>query len=357
MPSLSRMPRGAGTLGRRGLVLGAVGSGVLALAGCGIHLEDDAPHVPLVPRRTPIGAETLLLDLLRNSRELAAACATWTTGAQVAQAPSLAAIHARQADVLAALLGDAHVPADLVARATPTPSTTPTTATATPTTTATPTPTTSADIAELERGPLAAATGLSAAPAPLLPIVAAILAQRYAAADLVGGSTPVLGAATTVGTAASAGPSAGTPTTAGTPPDPGSWTQKDLLSILAATRSATYGFEVVAAQGDTVGRALGLRTLATLAALQSAQEAALTSPAPPADLGYQLPFRVTTPALARKLAGRVATGLRAAYGSTLAATAEGADPFLDLVEWLGRVEAVVHDWGGVFVPFPGMTTP
>ena len=350
------MPRGGGTLGRRGLVLGLVGSGVLALAGCGIHLEDDAPHVPLVPRRTPIGAETLLLSLLRNSRELAAACGTWTTGAQVAQARTLAAIHARQADVLATLLADAHVPADLVARATPTPTAVPTT-TGTPTATATPTPTTSAEIAVLERGPLAAATGLSAAPAPLLPIVAAILAQRYAAADLVGGSTPLVGAAATVGTPAPTDPSAGTPTTAATTADPGSWTQKDLLSILAATRSATYGFEVVAAQGDAAGRALGLRTLATLAGLQAAQEAALTSPAPPADLGYQLPFRVTTPALARKLAGRLATGLRAAYGSTLATTAQGADPFLDVVEWLGQVEAVVHDWGGAFVPFPGMTTP
>ncbi len=356
------MPRGPVSLGRRGLLLGAVGVSSLTLAGCGIHLEDDAPHVPLVPRRTPIGGETVLLALLRNSRELAAAVATWKTGPQVALAPVLATIHHQQAEVVAALLGDAHVPADLIAAAAPTPVTTG--ATAGPTATVGATATAGATITALERSPLVDAPALAAAPAPLLATVAATLAQHYAAAAVLGGTTPRLGpAGSSTGTASTAptttAPSAtASPSAEATTRAPGGrWPAADLLALLGATRSAVYGFEVVAAQGDKAGRALALRTLATLTAIQSEQEAALPAQAPPAPVGYPLPFTVTTPALARRLAGRLALRLRAAYGSGLGAAAQGPVPFLDLVGWLGQVEVLVHDWGGALVPFPGMTTP
>lgn len=43
---------------------GGLALGVLALTGCGIRLEDDAPEVPLVPRREPIPAESALLTVL-----------------------------------------------------------------------------------------------------------------------------------------------------------------------------------------------------------------------------------------------------------------------------------------------------
>lgn len=347
------MPRGPVSPGRRGVLLGALGVGALALSGCGIHLEDDAPDVPLVPRRTPIGAETDLLSLLGNSRELAVACARWTTGPRAALAPGLTAIHRQQGIVLAALLADAHVPTGLVAAAAPSSAdasasasgtTTDGSATSAPAPTPSVVPATTSVIAGLEAATLGQAPGLAAAPAPLLATVAAILAQRYAASWLVGGTAPHLGAAGVSG-----------PQT--TAPAGARWPEPDLLAVLAATRAAVYGFEVVAAQADPAGRVLGLRTLGTLAVLEASQGAALSAAPPPAAVGYPLPFPVTTPALARRLAGRLARDLRAAYGARLGAAAQGRVPFLDLVLWLGQVEVVGHDWGGAFVPFPGMTTP
>lgn len=383
--------RSTGTALRRRLVLSAgLASGALALTGCGIHLQDDAPDVPLVPRRSPIGAETELLALLSNTRELAGACATWRTGPQVALAPRLTSVHRQQADVLAALLGDAHVPDTLVAAATPAAAPGATTGTTTAMTTgsgqgtggptaapaatagpATPTtapvrPATSADIAALEKAPLLDAQRLGAAPGPLLGTVAAVLAQRYAAAAVVGGAAPVIGLTALTGgqtpmATTPSGAPAGSATGEATPitrPRPASsgWSDTDLVAVLAVTRSATYGFQVVAAQGDAGIRSLALRTLATLATLQSAQEAALTGPAPPPAIGYPLPFPVTTSALARRLALRLASGLRGGYGSQLGA-AKGGSAFLDLVSWLGQVEVLVHEWGGPLAAFPGMTTP
>lgn len=357
------MPRGSVSPGRRGVLLGALGAGVFAVAGCGIRLQDDAPDVPFVPRRTPIGAEAELLSLLANCRELAAACTRWVSGPQVALAPGLTAIHRQQADVLAALLADAHVPADLVTGAAPSstagPGTgstapasgTPTVGTATSAPVPTPgaAPATTSDVARLEAAPLARAPGLAAAPAPLLPTVTALLAQRYAAVSVVGGTAPHLGATGATGR----------PTTAPTaaPTAAGRWPEPDLLAVLAATRAAVYGFEVVAAQADRAGRALGLHTITTLAVLESEQVAALVAVPPPAAIGYPLPFPVTTPALARRLARRLAGDLSAAYGSRLGAVSHGQEPFTDLVQWLGQVEVVGHGWGGTLVPFPGMTTP
>lgn len=39
---------------------------VLAVSGCGVRLEDDAPDIPLVPRRTPIAGEAALLAMVTS---------------------------------------------------------------------------------------------------------------------------------------------------------------------------------------------------------------------------------------------------------------------------------------------------
>lgn len=298
------------------------------LAGCGIRLEDDAPTVPLIPRRTPLLAEDQLLALLTNSRDLAAACDAWTLGDGPRLAPALQQVHESQAQVLAAMLAQAKVPADRLAATTTTPPTTsgqgsPTSPSA---------PATIQDVAALERRPLADLVRLAGCAPSLRPAVVAVLAQRYAAARVLGGIAPPLPASV-----------------------PAHWpSQSDARAVLAATRSATYGFQVVAAQGDAAGRALGMSTLSELAALTVAQTATLTGAPPPAVIGYDLPFAVTTPKLARTLALRVATGLRAAYGSRLSATATAHGPAVDLVQWLGRADVLVRQWGGPPVAFPGM---
>lgn len=48
-----------------------LGAGLaLAVTGCGVRLEDDAPDLPLVPRRTPISGEAALLAMVTSlSRE------------------------------------------------------------------------------------------------------------------------------------------------------------------------------------------------------------------------------------------------------------------------------------------------
>lgn len=49
---------------RRALLLGTVAA--VSLGGCGVRLEDDAPDIPLLPRRTPVPGEVPLLALLSS---------------------------------------------------------------------------------------------------------------------------------------------------------------------------------------------------------------------------------------------------------------------------------------------------
>ena len=49
---------------RRLALTGSLSAALLALAGCGVRLEDDAPDLPFVPRRAPIPGETALLVVL-----------------------------------------------------------------------------------------------------------------------------------------------------------------------------------------------------------------------------------------------------------------------------------------------------
>lgn len=331
---------------RRVLLASGIAAGLVTLAGCGIRLQDNAPDVPLLPRRTPVPEEQALLDLLANTRTLTSVTAEWRTGQGAVLGVALTAIHRTQSDVLAAILRAAQVPEGLVSPTVttttgpPASSSTSATGPATPSPPPTPTPTptavapvTASQVSALERTPLEDAALLAGSAGVMRPTVAATLAQRYAATVLTGGRIPTVASG----------------------PARSRWAATTANAVIEATRSASYGFQVVTAQSQGAQRALGAAALTELAALERAQSARLTT-TPDAVLGYDLPYAVTTPALARRLALDVLTALRSAYGSQLPSlTTAPAQPFLDLFAWLGRVEVLLRRWGGTLAPFPGMT--
>ena len=310
----------------------------MSLAACGIRLEDDAPRVPLIPTRSPIPGEAFLLGLWRHSAALAER-ATGLGGAATALPARLGALHRRQVEVLEAELLRLGVPpkvlddASAPAAGPTTGTTTATTATPTAAPTATPSPVAGPRALAAEEasdlGPTAIAS-LARVPATAVPLVGSVLAQRGAAATLLG--TPA------------------------TWPEP-VWSAPSLAaSYLESTRAAVYAFEVVAAQSPTgAQRTLALSTLTTLASRSSEQEALAGASAGPPALGYPLPFPVTTPAAARRLAVRVLTDLRASVARDLGSTNSDLGPLGALVQWLADTEVLASRWGVPLAPFPGLT--
>jgi hypothetical protein len=303
-------------------VLGLAGGALALVAGCAVRLEDDAPRIPLVPTRAPLPGESALLEMLAQTQGLAKAAAAFGSngGAMVAR---LATIHQEQATRLATVLRAEGVPSRLVtaARAGPTPS---------------PAVQTSAmALGRLEVSALRPAVErvTAVAPADLFPMVCAVLAQRAAAAQLLRVGVP--------------GPS-------------GPWPSAGLaLAPLQAVRAGVYGFEVVAAQSSAADRARAASTLAKLRVLAGQAQTLAGSQAPPAELGYALPFPVHTPATARRLARHVLEGLRGAlageFAGLTAAEGRGRAAAPQLIRWLGTAEAELSRWGGVLAPFPGLS--
>ncbi|WP_338751456.1 hypothetical protein [Janibacter alittae] len=81
---------------RRLVLVGALAAGVTTLGGCGVRLEDDAPHIPFVPTREPVPGESAMLAML---------------GSLEASDQEYAA---ERADLLRTALLDARVPQDLL---------------------------------------------------------------------------------------------------------------------------------------------------------------------------------------------------------------------------------------------------
>ncbi len=332
---------------RRTALLGLAGGlGALALGGCGIRLEHDRPPLPFMPTGTHVPAESALVAVTTECATLAAAA---RAGGSSALLTDLAAVHDRQHDVLVTVLRARQVP-DRVLSSPAVGASSPAGAPARP-------PSGAAALAALaaaEAADLATPLALAAVETALRPTACALLAQRYAAARLLGGTPPdaplVPGAA---------------PADAASPTGPGSaapgagpvWTvPTDLLPVLAATRSAVYGFEVVAAQTTGTRTRLARASLRTLRSLVAEQVSALGAAAPPPALGYPLPFPVGTAARAVRLADHLADGLRSAYGAALPAltASSAAASFSHLPWWLGRAEVLARHWGRDLEPFPGL---
>jgi hypothetical protein len=307
----------------RRLFLTAAGAGaVTLLAGCRVRLEDDAPRVPLLPTREPIPDEGLLLQALAQCRDLQALAAA-VRGHGTSVAARVGRLHARQVSVLEQVLRSARVPERSYA-ASPTPTIpTPTPSSGRPVPTGT---TLAAQEVLAVRRP--ALTALAGASTVHLSLLSAVTVQRAVAATQLGGA--VAWPPSTVAPRAAA-------------PD-----------LLAAVRSVVYGFEVVAAQSSGEQRARAVAVLTTLR-VRSAQLEVLAgrdAPAPP--LGYDLPFPVTTPAAAARLARTLLPALLLSVGSAFAAAAHDQAALTGLLRWAAQTQAQGVSWGAALTAFPGL---
>ncbi len=311
------MPRmwqaGAPGPGRRALLLGSLGALPL-LAGCGIRLEDDAPRVPLLPTRALLASEDLLTALTRGCVDLAGLAGR----APGPVAAALVPVHQRQHTVLRTTLVRMGVPVAVVdassAPGWPSPSATAVTA---------------QRLGAAEAGWAAGASRFAGVAQELRASVAALHAQRFAAAVLLTGDPP--GAA-------------GGPVT------------DDVVAELAAgTRGAAYFLEVVAARSRTALRTRAESTLESLQRLAADQVAGGSEP--PVELGHPLPFAVRTDADAVRLARRALTAARDEYGVRLGPLVgrHGAAGWSATTRWLGTLEAECGRWGLPLQPFPSLT--
>ena len=327
-------PAGVPPLPTRRRVLGLgvrLGAGALvaaSFAGCGIRLEDDAPRVPGLPTRRPVAGEAYLITLRRHSADLAAQARA--LGGPARSVPArLAVLHTRQAAVLETELLRLGVPRAVLDAPAVTATPGATTTSAATSTAGTGGPAALAASEATDLGP-AAIAALGRVVPETLPLAGALLAQRAAAAALLG--------------------------EAATWPEP-TWSEPSLAaSHLESTRAATYAFEVVAAQSPKgAQRTLALSTLGTLQARERRQEALAGAAGNPPALGYPLPFTVTTPAAARALAVKVLIDLRAAVARELGSTGGEVGPLGAVVQWLADTEVLASRWGVALEPFPGLT--
>jgi hypothetical protein len=328
---------------RTALRLGLLAAGVAGLGACGIRLEDDAPQVPLIPRRRPVPGEDFLIGLWLGSGDLATQARS-LGGAPTSLPARLAVIHTDQAEVLHAELQRLGVPQEVLDEAsskhTSTTSASGST-TATGTTGSSGSATSPRSSATAPGGVLALAAaegsavdaaalhGAAGLPSAQVPLAGSVLAQRAAAAALLG--APVAA------------------------PEP-SWKEPSLAaSFLETTRSAVYAFQVVAAQSPSGAQAtLARTTLAALVSRERTQETLAGDAGGAPALGYPLPFPVTTPAAARRLAVSVLTELRAALARDLGSAERDVEAFGSVVDWLSTTEVSASRWGVRLAPFPGL---
>lgn len=332
--STSRLSPASGhPVSRRTLFSGALATVTVTLSGCGVRLEDDAPAIPLIPTREPVPAEPALLWLLADCRDLAAAEGPHT------------AVYAEQAAVLRSALFRAGIPIETLdavlapatrATGTPTPPAAPRATAPSPpeVSVTTALPTAPADPAD-PRAALARVDDLARCGPGIFPLVAGLLAQRWAAALAQDGQAP--------GAADGAGPGA-------------PWRFPHLAAGYAElTQAAIYGGEVVAAQAGPQTRPTADATLAALRALLRHQADRAAGALPEPLLGYPLPFPVDSPESAAALATHVLTGLIDGYAAlltTVTGTAQ-AESAPDVIAWLGAAAAEGVSWSVPLTAFPG----
>lgn len=318
---------------RAALGLGVGALAAMSLSACGIRLEEGAPHLPLVPTRKPVAGEAFLIGLWRECADLTRQ-ASALGGAPAGLPARLAVLHDDQAEVLRQELLRVGVPGTVLDTAPTGPTATGSTTTSSTGSTSTPPAATGGGLRALAAHEAAvvgapAFRSLAHAVSAAVPLYGALLAQRGAAATLLGGTV--------------AWPEA-------------AWDSPSLAAgFLDSTRAAVYGFEVVAAQSPTgAQRTLARSTLAALQAREHTQESLAGSAAGPAPLAYPLPFPVTTPAAARRLAGHLVTELRAAVARQLAQVGTSDGPLGSLVQWLAQTEVLASRWGLPLEAFPGL---
>ena len=350
MQGMPARPTSPPEVGRRAL-LGA-GSLVLviAAAGCGVRLEEDAPDLPFIPRRAKMPGEDVLLGLLTST--LALAGTATAAGSELGR--SLEALHRRQASVVQDALLRGGVPSGVVTAA----------VAATPTA---PTSATDSDLAKAESEALTDPDRYAVLAPEVARPVLALLAQRRAAVALLtpGSSADNDVAATTPPPSPSptADPSASpsVSSTASSTASPSTSAPASLGSAVTAAIEAIHAFEVIQARspqdagpGSVRQRAAGTTTW--LRGLAETWTLALGASAPEVPIAITLPFPVTTPDEATKLAAEMLVRLRAALGRHLAAL-ERPDltaAWATLPPQLADVEVHAHEWGVPLEAFPGL---
>jgi hypothetical protein len=301
---------------------GLVAMAAPLLAACNIRLEDDAPPFPLLPRKS-VPDEAVLVDLVRRTTALAQAAGRVPKPTKAVA--GLSSLHQTQADVLRARLSSAGVPNHVI-DGTSTASTTSTAAVSAPP---------AATVGDVAAGE----TALVSATLPALPtvtaenraVVASVVASCGAAAELLG--------ATITWPAADPLP------------------REAAVPLLEATRSAAYAFQVVAAQTGGDQRQVAVSTHTDLASWASELLRMAGSAAPPDPLGYALPFPVTGPDAAGKLANQVLTTLVAGGLAPLSEVPDGSTATTTLVRLLVGAQRLGRSWGVAPVPFPGQAYP
>ncbi len=330
-PDLRRPGSGVALSRRAALRLAVGGMSALAtvvLAGCDIRLQDDAPDLPLLERKS-IPDEAALVSTVRLVTAL---------GQQAGRIPGasasvarLAGNHLTQATVLRARLTSAGVPNHVIDA----PATSPTAGAAT---SGTPAPAVSAPpTATQEQLAAAESAATTAILGDLRTVTTANRAVLVAVAVACGAAAAELGA-------------------------PVSWAASDPLpataaaQLLAETRSVGWAFQVVAAQtaGDTRAAALATMTALSARADELTTMEAATTPPP---LAYVLPFPVTTPEAAGRLAADVLTRLVAAGLGPLPLVLQGSSALTTLVRFQVASISLARSWGVAPGPFPGMNYP
>jgi hypothetical protein len=174
-----------------------------------------------------------------------------------------------------------------------------------------------------------ALTALAGASAAHLPLLSAITVQRAGAVGLLGGS--VHWPSSPVAPAGAAVP------------------------LLRSARATVYGFEVVAAQSAGAARVRAVGVLSTLRA-RTEQLQELGGGDVPSPLGYDLPFAVTTPSAAARLARALLPELLLSLGSAYAAGARDRPGLTGLLRWATQTQTQALAWGMAPTAFPGLTT-
>lgn len=343
-----RGQEGAGHPARRLLLLGGAAAALAVLVDHGLRI-DTPPPPPPVPTRHRAPDEALLLAALGELARLDRAHAAVLAAGDNADVRRLRALGAQQSRVLRGRLTNAGVPTAVIdaAVASATAPSVRTTADARTTTaesqpaapgagTGTPSPTsatgaagstaairTPAELGRLLLGSLRPDTwsALTTATTDTRELLAAAYAERLAGALLLGTEAP--------------------------PPPAGPIRPQ----LAALTAPLVYAFEVVAAQSTGDQRRAAEATLARLT--QLADDVDVTSGSPAA--GWALPFPVTTPQAARRLA---TVTLSSAIDDAAAVTrSDATDASLqDTAHWSARLQAQAVGWGLPLTAFPGASS-
>lgn len=342
MPADAPAPRGRSGLScgdepaypARRVVLAAAITGplALALAACDIRLQDDAPPLPLLERKS-IPDEAALVRAVQATAALAQEAGRVSN--PTAAVTRLGALHLRQSAVLRSRLTTAGVPNHVIDEPAPTSTGSPTARASGPT----PTPAVSAPAAATQQS--LATNEAATATAALADLTSVSTANR----EILVSVAAACGAASE---------ELGTPMTwSGGNPLPAA----AAVDLLADTRSAAWAFQVVAAQTSADTRSAALSAYQSLAARAAELSMMAGSAAPEPPLGYALPFPVTSAEAAARLATEVTARLVDTSLGPLALVAQGSSALATLVRLQVAAVSLARGWGVSPGPFPGMTYP